>query len=253
MKNLIKFPLLLLCVALISCEKERIEVYSQSTTELFGSSTIEYKHSINLMRYFEGNMSIEYKVTGSFHDEFGSLIQDASINVLAEDISQLASFEFSDVFELKDGANLNIRESADGDYVPVTWNVAGSSQSANIYSCAEPLVTFNQDVSSLDHSKNLDINWIVDAENPNDVIYIAFVSRGVPGLSIDENEAYYELQFSEVTEDDGSFTIPSSVFNSWPSGLRVDIIIGRGNQILDSDSETLITEVSYNYHAGLFM
>ncbi|TNE29082.1 MAG: hypothetical protein EP346_07040 [Bacteroidetes bacterium] len=251
MKEYLSIRLLVVLVGttfLASCEKEEIVEVDRSYPALFSSGTIKgVDHVINIGRAQEANTVHMINFNGEFVDDQGDLTTSGHLIVAGHSGSPTANDAFEFVSRLDDSDFPDVVASLEGQLVPVEYEYNNVDYAVDFYCPQSVNVSFNQDIHNIDKTQDLVVTWSVDPDATFDDLVISLVSRGVDG-EIDETTA--DLVIQEVTQDDGSYTFSSSLFEEWPDQLNVDVIIGRGNQVFDDQSSTLITFINYNYTSG---
>lgn len=115
-----------------------------------------------------------------------------------------------------------------------TWGLAGNG-SNGIPSFADSLyvpavIKLTAPVGpngTVSKSGAISVQWNADVNN-SDGVAVGLMYDGVTSQFVDSTLPYFEYNWYQFTDDDGSYTIPASVLNSIPVGGYVNIVVARG-------------------------
>jgi len=253
MKNI--YLIFILIFTLYSCNDNNSNIVNQKITKkdivgiLYGQMIPENGAFVN------GYISASsHWLNGHFIYQISGVAYIDSVNptpVLAGDIT--ASDRTLEPFSY-DNAMYGYATLPSGETAPVfgdssDWGFSGNqllgipSFSTSIYSVDKiELINSLPTGSTIDKDNNLTINWNSDNNNPKVYIlvaYIASISNRNDTTLTDEDYIW-----STETNDDGSYTISSSIFSNIPIGGIVQIAIGRVNTALYQESGKVFRLIS---------
>ncbi len=253
MKKIILFFLVLLAIS--ACKEENVD----SKDENGGFSLFPIFNNLDIS---DTRGTVIFSATRVHQNEFGGFDYNASAHIYTDEdrhtsvnAGSIKIGNFNLTYRAQDtlytnGSTPNFTGTSDyfGDDVDV--KILGTqyvdSASINFYS-PERIEMSLSDLSELSKSTSLNITWNTDNSNPNDVyvavVYDGNLSHRMSSTFSDESEVIYHTS----TDDDGSFTIPSSAFSTLTVGSYVYVVIGRGNYKIDGNSNDKYMCISYTF------
>lgn len=234
------FLLVFLIGALLTihgCKKEPITTHV--IPSVFKYYLYDYDHTVTMSRVLINNTPRNCSYIGQFLDESG-LISIDSLLVNNRLLDQGVSGAYEEFLYSPEVENFSSRfDELDGKLVGIRFVDDTLVEYSEIYSPSNLTFSTDQNLASIDKNSNLTITWNADTNNDYDEISIALISRMLIDGEVEESTK--DLHYVVLTDDDGSYSIPYSEFNSWPDGLLVEITLVRANQKLMPNSRTLIT------------
>lgn len=247
---------LLISIGFFSCKEKSIES-EENKKEGFSIFPI-----FNNLDYSDTRGTVIFSATRLHQNEFSGFDYQARAQIFNNEnrdsminAGSVLVGNFNLVFDnnyqsYNEGATPNFDDTKDYFGTNVDVKILGTQQvdsaTINFYSPEKIEMTLSN-LAELSKSSSLNITWNTDNSNPNDV-YVAVVYDGVHSNYIDstfsdKNETIY----LESTNDDGSYTIPSSVFSNLSVGSFVKVVIGRGNYKIDGNSNDKYMCISYTF------
>ncbi len=109
--------------------------------------------------------------------------------------------------------------------------------------CTNTLATY----PTIDNSQDFTLTWETDPSNPNGkvAIIVEYNSFASQGLDPTHSDVYFN--WSVITDDDGSYTIPSSVLDDFPDNSYLTIQAGRGKRDVVTKTEGVYRFVTMTY------
>ncbi len=163
-------------------------------------NNLNSKQWINVGKVTVSNITIDNPGSDNYYHT------DVAINA-----SNLPAFGAKGRFKIEGNSQYNIPAFDTTLYVPDKLNVSNITNG--------DLINRNQDLT---------INW--NADSNNDYCYILLnYDRVLSNMRNNNLPADTVIYWTDKIDDDGSYTIPSSVWQKFPEGATIDFYLARGN------------------------
>jgi len=100
---------------------------------------------------------------------------------------------------------------------------------------------------TIDNSQDFTLTWETDANNPNGKVGIIVEYDAFKSNYLDSTLSDTYFNWSVITDDDGSYTIPSTVLDDFPDNSYLTIQAGRGKRDVVTKSEGVYRFITMTY------
>ena len=100
---------------------------------------------------------------------------------------------------------------------------------------------------TIDNSQDFTLTWETDANNPNGKVGIIVEYDAFKSNYLDSTLSDVYFNWSIITDDDGSYTIPSTVLDDFPDNSYLTIQAGRGKRDVVTKSEGVYRFITMTY------